>query len=132
MGLDIGVGDGHSLVPLRDEPSLRLEDGACYWFLHPLFERLAAQTGQYIDLYGEASFAAEGLVRLKQMLSEARRLVESHPDSWAVHVGTQAAPVYQVLYERVDRELLLNLLAAWERVALRAEQLGSPLVCFGD
>jgi hypothetical protein len=132
MALDIGVGDGSSLVPAQGEPSLWLEDDAPYWFLHPLFERLAARTGQYIDLYGDASFAGEPLAALKEMLTEARRLAESQPDSWEVHVGTQVSPVHQELYKRLDRAVLLNLLAAWERVVARAEQLGRPVVCFGD
>jgi hypothetical protein len=132
MALDIGVGDGSSLVPVQGEPSLWLEDAAPYWFLHPLFERLAAVTGQYIDLYGDASFAGEQLAALKQMLTEARRLAESQPGPWEVHIGTQMSPVHRELYKRLDRGVLLDLIAAWERVVVRAEQLGRPVVCFGD
>lgn len=132
MALDIGVGDGSSLVLFQGEPSLWLEDDAPYWFLHPLFERLQAQTGQYIDLYGDASFVGEQLAALKQMLTEARRLAESQPDSWEVHVGTQVSPFHQELYKKLDRWVLLNLIAAWEQVVVRAEQLGHPVVCIGD
>ena len=132
MALDIGVGNGSSFVPVQGEPSLGLGDDAPYWFLQPFFERLAAQTGQYIDLYGDASFAGVQLAALKEMLTEAQRLTESQPDSWEVPVGTQVSPVRQELSKRLDREVLLNLLAAWQRVVVRAEQLGCPVVCFGD
>jgi hypothetical protein len=132
MALDIGVSDGSSLVPVQGEPSLWLQDDAPYWFLLPLFERLAAQTGEYIDLYGNASFAGEHLAALEDMLAEAQRLAESQPASWEVHVGTRVSPRHQELYKRLDREELLGLLSAWKHVALRAEQLGRPVVCFGD
>ncbi|HZT83039.1 MAG TPA: hypothetical protein VFA26_22605, partial [Gemmataceae bacterium] len=92
----------------------------------------AARTGQYIDLYGDASFAGRPLAALKEMLSEARRLAEAQPESWDVHVGTQVSPVRQELYRRLDRDGLLELLTAWGRVVERAEQLGRPVVCFGD
>jgi hypothetical protein len=132
MTLAIGVGDGCSLVPDPGELSLWLEDDAAYWFLHPLFERLAAQTGQYIDRHGDATFAGRQFAALKGMLAGARRLAESRPDSWEVHVGTQVLPVRRELYKWLDRERLLKLLAEWERVVERAEQLGRPVVCFGD
>src|SRR5262245_51246580 len=132
MALDVGVGDGSSLVPIQGEPLLWLEDDAPYWFLYPLFESLAAQTGQCIDLYGNASFAGEQLAALKGMLTEAQRLAESQPGSWEVHVGTEVSPVHRELYKRLNREVLLNLLATWEHVVARAEQLGRPVVCFGD
>jgi hypothetical protein len=132
MALDIGMGDGSSYVPVPGEPLLWLEDDAPYWFLHPLFERLATQTGQYIDLYGDASFAGEQLTALREMLIEAQRLAESQPDSWQVHVGTQVLPLHQECFKRLDREVLLRLLATWERVVARAEELGRPVVCFGD
>ena len=49
--LDIGVGDALHQPSDPAEPSLGFEgDDGYYWFLHPLFERLAAETGQYIDL----------------------------------------------------------------------------------
>jgi hypothetical protein len=132
MTLAIGVGDGCSLVPDPGQPSLWLEDDAAYWFLHPLFERLAAQTGQHIDRYGDATFAGRQLAALKGMLAEARRLAESRPDSWEVHVGGQVSPVRQELYKPLDRERVLKLLAQWERVVEWAEQLGRPVVCFRD
>jgi hypothetical protein len=81
MALDIGVGDGSSPVPIRDEPLLSLNDDAIYSFLHPLFERLRWETGQYIDLYGDASFSDWRLATLKRMLAQARVLAEVQLES---------------------------------------------------
>ena len=132
MALDIGVGDGASLVPVQGEPALYLDDDGYYWFLHPLFARLQAETGQYIDLYGDAAFAGPELASLKRMLAEARSLAEAQPASWQVHVGTQTAPTCRELYEPVRREALLALLDRWDEVVRRAEELNRPVVCFGD
>jgi hypothetical protein len=132
MALDIGIGGDSSLIPLKGEPSLSMEDAAPYWFLHPLFEKLAAETGQYIDLYGDASFAGAQLVALKKMLGEAKRMAEAQPDRWEVSIGVQLAPVHRELWESLDKVTLLDLIAAWERVVARAEELGRPVVCGGD
>jgi hypothetical protein len=132
MTLDIGIGDGHSLWPIEGEPSLVLECDGYYWFLHPLLVELHQETGEYIDLFGEASFQAESLQGLERFLSSARALVASQPASWQVHVGTQVSPEHKELYRPVERELLIDLLDRFERVVARAKELGRPVVCFGD
>jgi hypothetical protein len=132
MPLDIGVGDGTSPVPLRDEPLLSLGDDAVYSFLHPLLERLRWETGQYVDLYGDASFAGWRLAALQRMLAQARLLAESQPETWEVHVGTQLAPTLRDLWSPLDRKTFLDLITRWERIVERAEELGRPVVCFGD
>lgn len=119
MALDIGVGDGSSPVPLRDEPLLSLQDDAVYSFLHPLFERLRTETGRYIDLYGDASFSGWRLAALKRMLGQARSLAESLPE--------KPAPG-----NPLRRGTLSTLITNWERIVARAEELGRPVACFGD
>jgi len=81
MALDIGIDVGSSLIRAQGETWLRMENAAPSWFLHPLFEKLRAETGQYIDLYASATFADEQLAALKKMLAEAQ------PDCWEVQVG---------------------------------------------
>ena len=56
MGLDIGIGDAQVGRLMRNEPSIVFEDDGYYWYLHPFFEVLRAETGEYIDLYGGANF----------------------------------------------------------------------------
>lgn len=132
--LDIGVGDTANPFQPPDpaEPSLGLEDDGYYWFLHPLFEQLLVETGQYIDLYGYAVFAGANLVALNTMLTEARRRVEAQPEIWDVHTGMQLRPVHQEIFEQVVRVKFLRLLTVWERVAARAQESGRAVVCFGD
>jgi len=132
MALDIGVGDGSSPVPSRDEPLLSLNDDAIYSFLHPLLERLRWETGQYIDLYGDASFSDWRLAALKRMLAQARVLAQAQPESWEVHVGTQIKPERRELWQSLTRRVLIDTIEIWERIVTRAEELHRPVVCFGD
>ncbi|AWM38166.1 hypothetical protein GobsT_37300 [Gemmata obscuriglobus] len=126
--LDIGVGDAPYQASDPDEPSLGFEgDDGYYWFLHPLFERLAAETGQYIDLYGCALFAGPDLTALTRMLADARRLVEAQAEAWEVQTA-----VVPVLHRRVGRGEFLRLLSTWERAASRAQESGRAVICFGD
>jgi hypothetical protein len=132
MPLDIGVGDGSTFSPVRDEPFLSLEDDGYYWFLHPLFERLQAETGQYIDLYGNASFVGKDLDALARVIEEANDLVEAKGESWDVHVGTQLLPSRKELYRAVQKGKFLQVLEQLEDIIARAQELKRPVVCFGD
>lgn len=125
--LDIGVGDGIHRPSDPNEPSLYFDDDGYYWFLYPLFERLAAETGQFIDLYGYAIFAGSDIVALTRILMEAKRLVEAQPATWKVQ--TAAAPV---IHQRVKRDDFMGMLSTWERAAQRARESGRCVICFGD
>jgi hypothetical protein len=132
MALDIGLDDGLSMGPCPSEPSLSLDDDGYYWFLHPLWERLRSETGQYIDLYGYASFASEDLAAVDRVLAEARQLVEAQSETWQVHLGTQTSPEHRELYCQVQREAMLSMLDRWAVIIARARQLGRPVICIGD
>ncbi len=132
MSLEIGIGQDSSWTPDRSEPLLYLEDDGYYWFLHPLLERLAKATGQYVDLYGGASFAGDHLTALEQTLADAQQLVMSQPEEWSVHVGTQVSPDHRELYHGAKRERMRELLDRWDEITTRARQLGRPVVCLGD
>jgi hypothetical protein len=129
--LSIGIGYAANHPPSGVFPCLALNDDGYYWFLHPLFDKLAAETGQYIDLYGNASFAATDLAALERMLKEARTLVLSQPESWEVHTGTQLRPVCREIYHPVRREEFLPLLDTWENIIAIAKESGRPVVSFG-
>jgi hypothetical protein len=132
MSLDIVVADRSSHVPVASEPPLQLDDDARYWFLHPLFERLRSQTGQYIDLYGDAEFTGADLGALERTLQEARRLVESQPELGTAQAGTKRPKKKREQPPPVDRKVMLALLDQWDVIVKRARQLGCPVVCIGD
>ena len=132
MSLAIGIRDSTSLLPMATEPFLDLDNDGYYWFLHPLFGQLWTETGKYIDLYGDAAFEGESLAALERMLIEARALIESRPDSWEVHIGTQIKPTKKEIYVPVERDQFLKLIDQWEKIIARAKELGRPVACFGD
>ncbi len=110
-----------------------LYDEGYYWFLHPLFEKLLAETDQYIDLYGDARFEGFALDALERMLADAAKQVRKQPPRWKVYIGTQG---YQgkrsELYYEVEKSRLLDLLSQWKAVIARAKELSRAVVCFGD
>ena len=132
MSLDIGIGKSSTSGFVKGEPLLSLDDDGYYWFLHPFFERLAADTGQYIDLYDHASFSEQDVVALEQMLLTVRAHVESQPQTWEVSIGTQVTPDIKEVYETVQRKQLLKLITRFQQVVTRAKELGRPVVCLGD
>src|SRR5687767_1401308 len=132
MALDLGIGNGVSLIPQQSEPSLWLDSDGYYWFLHPLFEKLRSETGQYIDLYGDASFSAATLSALERMVAEAMRLVEAQAATWQVYTGTQLKPEHKELYAEVTKDCFLAMLRKWQQIIARAKDIGKPVVCFGD
>ena len=127
MALLLGIGAGTSAMPMPSEPSLWLDSDGYYWFLHPLIERLKAQTGEYIDLYGDASFYGESLIALERTVAEAKEMVLSHPQSWQVHTGTQLKPEHKELYSEVDRTNFMELLSKLEQIIARAKEIDRPV-----
>ena len=128
-------------VSRQEEPSFQLLDDGYYWFLHPLFKDLANETGQYIDLYGDASFSGSDLAGLEEMLRLASKLIALQPTTWNVIVGYELVPYEKENHSRphqkekfatVDRALFQFSVSEWERVVTRAKELNRPVVCFGD
>jgi len=115
-----------------DEPRVRFDDDAYYWFMWPLFEALAKRTGQLVDLYGKATFREDSLAALRDTVSEARRLVSAKPDSWQVVVGWMDMSRKQERYATAQRADFIRLLDDLDRLIAQAEQLRSPIVCLGD
>jgi hypothetical protein len=132
MALDVGIGNGASFQPLQSEPSLWLDNDGYYVFLHPLFERLREETGEYIDLYGDASFLGASLAALERMVADAETLVMAQPTTWQVHAGTQTSPEHKEVYAEVHQDRFLTLLKKWKQIMARARETGMPVVCFGD
>jgi hypothetical protein len=134
VALDLGLagGDGRtSSVEVRVSFDDDLS-GGYYWFLHPLFERLALSTGQYIDLYGDAEFRPENLEPLENVLLEARQMVLARPKRWSVHVGTQTHPTKRELFKEVERSTFLALIDRLMDLVRESRTTGRSIICLGD
>ena len=135
MSLDIGIAGGEGTPWSAAEFSVSFDDdgnGGYYWFLHPLFERLARRTGQHIDLYGSAEFRGDDLTALDDTLAEARQLVLAQPERWSVHVGTQTAPARRKVFKDVEKSTFLALIDRLTDLVKQARSTGRPVVCLGD
>ncbi len=145
MPLDIGLAGPRPGPPSAAGPIVQFCDddkyddiGGYYWFLHPFFDRLRENTGQYLDLYGVAEFRSEDLQLLRQTLLEARQFVATQPERWSVHTGTKSmpnaippVPAWEV-FKEVERSKLLTLLDSLLAIVDRASLTGIPVVCWGD
>jgi hypothetical protein len=134
MALDIGIGLARQLHPDPSEPVVHVEL-AEYEFMYPWFERLHAQTGEMIDLYGDARFDGPALDSLSTTVAMIRSEVESQPRSWrktiaqATYPNRPGHPVEDI---QVHQGPLLELVIRWQAVIDRARETGRPVVCFGD
>src|SRR3954447_16331769 len=139
MPLVIGLAGPRHGLPSTVGPVVQFWDGkgdddtgGYYWFLHPLFHRLAEKTGQYIDLYGNAEFRGDDLLLLRQTLVEARQWVEAQPERWSVHVGTASmpnatppVPPWEV-FKEVERSKFLDVLDTLRAIVDHASSAGIP------
>ncbi|WP_394796356.1 hypothetical protein [Armatimonas sp.] len=130
--LQIGLGTSASPIPHSDQPLLFLNNDGYYWFLHPLFTQLAEQTGQYIDLYGNAYFEGTNISPLQEVLTQARQQVENQPGTWHVSIGFQTHPEYKEVFEEVNRATFLQMLNQWNSLVKLAQQRNHGIVCWGD
>ena len=116
-----------------DPPAeLSLEDDGYYWFLHPWFERLRAQCGKFLDLYGDVVFTADDFPRLRQLLDDASASAREQPASWEVCVGQQTRPMPRKIYHSVRRDQLMALLDDLRSIVSQAERTGQQIECIGD
>ena len=74
MALDVYVQPQPELPRIGSKYSriCSFEDDGYYWFLYPLFEELAKETGQHIDLYDGAAFSGISLEALARTIASAR------------------------------------------------------------
>jgi hypothetical protein len=105
------------------------EDDGYYWFLYPYFERVAKQTGQMVDPYGDAVFGPEQLPFLLAALDEAAASADQQPEEWDVLVGWRGE---DQVYCKVSKGRLQGMLADFTALVKRATATGINLVAFGD
>ena len=133
MTLEIGIAaDDTSLYSSMATPSVSIDNDGYYWYLHPLFEDLQRQTGQYINLYGNAEFTGTNIKAFIEMLQRAKGLISLQANNWDVHIGTQTEPEKRKLFSAVDKRKFFDLIRQLEKIAEAAETTDCRIVCIGD
>jgi len=98
------------------EEPLCLQDNGVYWYLYPHFLTLHKRTGEMIDLYGIARFAGDALLELDGTLAELIKTTSSQPNEWDQLVGKVIKPGDRVLYERVVKSKVLDIINLLENI----------------
>lgn len=138
MSLTIGIAvEGSQPVELEAATRVDLEDDGYYWFLYPMFERLAERTGQMVDLYDGAIFCGPTIADLRQTVAEAARRVGTMPEEWNVQTGTEMGSMLHPkpptpIYSAVRKADFARLLQRFGRLVDAAERAGGRIVCLGD
>jgi len=127
MSLDIGVKKGEAT-----DYTLSFENDGYYWYLHPLFEKMAESIGIYIDLYGDAEFNKDNIVHLESLLAEANNMISKEADYWNVHTGTQTKPEHKEIYSKVSKTNFINKLNFLGKLVTEVKENNLKLVFFGD
>jgi hypothetical protein len=114
-----------------------LDDDGYYWFMYPYFEKLAAKTGQLLDLYGGATFEGEALQELRAIVATIREAVCKMPLQWEVQTGDSIGSYPhttppQPIYAGVERITFLALLAQLDAVVDGAIRRDTSVVARGD
>ena len=125
MALDIYLSDTHS-------KEVFFEADGYYFFLYPLFEDLAQQTGQMIDLYNDALFENASLQNLKSTLEKAKQLIQAQPDEWDVVTGWTDQTKKTPTHDKVSKERFQKLLDEFSQLVDTAIKAGKPIKCVGD
>lgn len=108
------------------------DDEGYYWFLHPLFDELRAETGEYIDLYGGAVFKGVTLDALARTIDNARIFVNAQPDRWDVVTGIRMGLVPREIHSTVEKPQMMTLLEKLEEAVNKAKAVGAYVTFWGD
>jgi hypothetical protein len=100
--------------------------------MHPLLEELATRTGQYIDLYGGASFAGEDLMALREIVERVGQEVATMPEKWDVQVGTLLVSPPTPLYAPVEKGEFHRRLSDLGQLVDDAIMQETMIRCIGD
>jgi hypothetical protein len=132
MAVDLIITQYKVLPERFSDRTFSFVDDGYYWFLHPLFQRLAQQTGQLIDLYGDARFRTEQLPLLQGIFNEARNIVQKQPDEWFVKVSSLMKSHQDDIYLQVSKTQLLDDLDQIDKLIAQALSQNEDIVCIGD
>ncbi len=97
-----------------------------YSFLYPLITELNENTGQLIDLWGDATFSGADLIALRDTIHAAKNLVASQPADWDVYVGDhchyndEQQFTRDPMHTKVSNSEFTNLLENFSRLIERA------------
>lgn len=127
MGLDIGI-----KTEEKTHYKVSFEDDGYYWFLHPLFEKMASSIGFYIDLYGSAQLKDANIAQFELLLKEAYAMVSEKTDYWEVHTGTETYPIKKEIYNKISKLHLINKLDILSSMASEVKKGNSKMVFEGD
>lgn len=115
-----------------DDEWLGQIDDNDYHALSAFFENLRQNTGQNVDLYGDAAFGGDNLDVLKIALDEAKIWLDAQPTSWKVTLGFQIAPQHQEIIALVQCQALQKILGALEIALERAKLQNCVITFWGD
>ena len=102
-----------------------------YWFIYPVLEQIADETGVMIDLYDDATFEHELLMELFLGLDEAISLLKTQPMSWKVEISKDV-PSGKSNYSTIDQKAAIDKLEKLKVLANNAYNEGRKLVFIGD
>lgn len=132
MPIDIELFQPKGIYTDLSARKLELHDGGIYWYLFPFFERLGNQTGQLIDLYGNAKFSAENICLLDNILRDALKSLELQPDVWDQKTGEQIRPVRKTLTQKISKKDIRSFINSLQDILEKAVN-GQGVVTFtGD
>jgi len=129
MSLSIGLSRTGPLVNADYSAGVCFDDDGYYWSLYPFFERVWKQSGQMIDLYGNAVFQPEQLPDLLAILEEAATSAAQKPEEWDVLVGCRGE---EKIYCKVSKSRLQQILGDFIVLVKLAMVEGKNVVGFGD
>ena len=134
MALDITITVNGKAPKNSKEQSISFEGGdADYWHLYPLFEKLAKETGEMIDLYADSEFSNGSLLKLRQLLvNEIDRVKAQKEKQWSVYTGTQLQPEKKEIFKVLTRKDFIQKLEKWVSMIDIAIKTNEKIICIGD
>ncbi|MEL0583848.1 MAG: hypothetical protein AAES65_03045 [Candidatus Thiodiazotropha sp. (ex. Lucinoma kazani)] len=133
MALDVWIGKpGMNTGDL----AISFEPEAYYYFLYPVFEEFSKSSGKLIDPYCNVAFEPAQFPSVLELIDKSKVLVSAQPEEFEVYMGKNLGSAVdrkdEEIFHILKREKYLKFLECLRLVVLNAEELGEPLVFFGD
>lgn len=129
MAVGIGLSRSGPISKADYSAGVAFDDDGYYWHLYPYFEEVVKQTGQMVDLYGDAIFDVKHLPDLLATLKRAAASVRKRPKEWKVRIGWRGQ---DEVFEKVTKVTMQRMLRDFIALVKLAIETKRKVVCFGD
>ena len=112
-----------------------IEDEGCHYFLCSIFQKIEHKVDHAVDLWAGVAFADPELDILSHQIVEARKSIDTKPDTWTEFAGFTSSvnsSIQEEVHIPLKKHEIVDMLDTIEATVEKAKSNGLFLAIYGD